>query len=215
MEILLISHSDFTPYRTISDNVNDVKRLHPFIIEAQRIDLINNYTGKDFYFDIVSTYKSYVDKVAFNSTNPAPPILKIITPKEQAFGNLVNGMETVDAEGNVNGFYSGLKPVLVYLTYARFVLNDQIRSTPSGFVKKNTDFSERISYKEIQEMSSRATADASVFWGFVKDWMKSDAFFKTYHKADDCDCGSACNGRRKGKYINSPRGNTSFRKRVR
>jgi hypothetical protein len=58
METLLITKTDFAPYRNLTVNLDDTKRLEPFILEAQRIDLIN-LLGKRLYFDLVAFIGSY------------------------------------------------------------------------------------------------------------------------------------------------------------
>ena len=52
METLLITKTDFAPYRNLTVNMDDSKRLEPFILEAQRIDLVN-MLGKRLYLSLI------------------------------------------------------------------------------------------------------------------------------------------------------------------
>jgi len=180
METLLITKTDFVPYRNLTVNMDDSKRLEPFILEAQRIDL-NNLLGKRLYFDMIAYLSSYNAGVAAAnaaSTTYTP------TADEQWFQQLLNGCSytyTWPDRTTTTKIYAGLKPVLVYLSYARFVRSDNVRSTQSGFVKKTVDFSTQISDKEIQAVASRAEADANAFFTGTEDFMVDNAdYFRKY-----------------------------------
>jgi hypothetical protein len=180
MEPLFITKSDFIPYRNLTVNMDDSKRLEPFILEAQRIDL-SNLLGKRLYFDMITNIASYNAGVAAadaDSTTYTP------TTDEQWFQKLLTGCGytyTWPDRSTTTKIYAGLKPVLVYLSYARFVRSDNVRSTQSGFVKKTVDFSTQVSDKEIQAVASRAEADANAFFTGAEDFMADNAdYFGKY-----------------------------------
>jgi hypothetical protein len=151
MESLLITKTDFAAYRNLTVNMDDSKRLEPFILEAQRIDL-SNMLGKRLYFDMIKYLSSYNAGIAAQ-TDQSP---YQASTDELWFQKLLNGASynyTWPDQSITTKIYAGLKPVLVYLSYARFVRNDNVRSTQSGFVKKTVDFSTQISDKEIQSVA--------------------------------------------------------------
>jgi hypothetical protein len=182
METLLINKTDFAPYRIITVNMDDHKRLEPFILEAQRIDLVN-LLGKRLYFDMIKYITSY--NAGVNAALASDPV-SIYTPTadEDWFQKLLNGCSytyTWPDRSTTTKIYAGLKPVLVYLSYARFVRSDNVRSTQSGFVKKAVDFSVQISDKEIQAVASRAESDANAFFSGAEDFMADNAdYFRKY-----------------------------------
>ena len=183
MEPLLITKTDFAAYRNLTLNMDDSKRLEPFILEAQRLDLCT-MLGKRLYFDMVKYLASYNAGItAQTDLMPYQP-----TADEQWFQKLLNGTSynhTWPDQSITTKIYAGLKPVLVYLSFARFVRSDNVRSTQSGFVKKNTDFSVQISDKEIQSAATRAEADANAFFTSVEDFMADNAsYFQTYLNGD-------------------------------
>lgn len=183
MEPLLITKTDFAAYRNLTVNIDDSKRLEPFILEAQRLDL-SKMLGKRLYFDMLKYLASYSAGIT-DQTDGAPynP-----TTDELWFQKLLNGASynyTWPDQSITTKVYAGLKPVLVYLSFARFVRSDNVRSTQSGFVKKTVDFSVQVSDKEIQAVASRAEADANAFFTTVEDFMADNAgYFKKYLDSD-------------------------------
>jgi hypothetical protein len=182
METLLITKTDFTPYRNLTVNMDDHKRLEPFILEAQRIDLVN-LLGKRLYFDMIKYVTSYNAGVTISAaSNPVTSYTP--TTDEDWFQKLLNGCSyayTWPDRTTTTKIYAGLKPVLVYLSYARFVRSDNVRSTQSGFVKKTTDFSVQIGDKEIQAVASRVESDANAFFTGAEDFMADNAtYFSKY-----------------------------------
>jgi hypothetical protein len=183
MEPLLITKTDFAAYRNLTLNMDDSKRLEPFILEAQRLDL-SNMLGKRLYFDMIKYLASYNAGIAAQTDlSPYQP-----TTDELWFQQLLNGASynhTWPDQSITTKIYAGLKPVLVYLSFARFVRSDNVRSTQSGFVKKTVDFSVQISDKEIQSAASRAEADANAFFTATEDFMADNvAYFKKYLDSD-------------------------------
>ena len=176
MEPLFITRTDFTPYRNLTVNMDDAKRLEPFILEAQRVDM-PNLLGKRLYFDLVKYTASYNAGVAA-AIAINPNAVYTPTTDELWFYKLLNGCTytyTWPDSSTTNKIYAGLKPVLVYLSYARFVRSDNVRSTQSGFVKKTVDFSTQITDKEIQAVASRAESDANAFFSGAEDFMADNA----------------------------------------
>lgn len=149
----LITISDFADYRAISTNVNDVKRLDPYIAEAQEFDL-KELMGQYLYDDFIKN---------------------ILTTKYQ---ELLNGKEYTDTSGyTVN--YKGIKPVLVYYAYSRFLANDNIKSTASGFViKRQDEYSEPISEKTMARLIQQAESSALSYFEGVRKFLNDN--YTTY-----------------------------------
>jgi hypothetical protein len=133
-ETKLITLSDFAEYRHITANINEVARLDPFIIEAQLMDLkpvLGSYLYDDFIKNI----------------------------SQSKYTELLNGKEYTNTDGKLIR-YHGVKPVLVYYTYARLLANDNYRSTPTGFVKKLNDYSEHIDSGSNEKTLNRLITQA-------------------------------------------------------
>ena len=139
------------------------------------------------YFDMIKYLSSYNDgTAAAAASNPTTTYTPTID--ETWFQKLLNGCSytyTWPDQSTTTKIYAGLKPVLVYLSYARFVRSDNVRSTQSGFVKKTVDFSVQITDKEIQAVASRAESDANSFFTGVNDFMADNAdYFRKYIEAE-------------------------------
>lgn len=191
----LIKAEDFLPYRGLSANMDTAKRLDGHVLEAQKMDLAP-LLGSRLYYDLLKYTASL--RAGRASTETYVP-----TDEEILFERLLNGVEyTIHAGTNkeVTVMYEGIVPVLVYFTFARFVIRDNIRSTPSGFVYKKTLESEPISQKVMQQEADRAEADARVYMQSVRNYISDqryildgDAeFFKRY--GNDCCGGGVDNG---------------------
>jgi len=114
---LLITKADIIQYRDLAYNFDD-RELDNYIWEAQVQDLapiLNPY----LYNDLL---KTFCDKSS---------------PVYSAYQDLLNGVEYDDGNGLVC-FY-GIKPMLVYFTYARVVEKSSLKATRTGMVVKSTD----------------------------------------------------------------------------
>jgi hypothetical protein len=136
----LISISDFTGYPAISANVNVVKKLDPYITEAQRFDLLP-ILGQEFYWDLIRDFEA--------------------SPSLADYDELFNGSEyTVN---NITYKHEGLKPALIYFTYARYRMNANEEETATGLVTKNNPYSEPASEKAITRRVDQARSAAFAY----------------------------------------------------
>lgn len=142
---LLISRPDFEPYKALSANMNTVKNLDAYILEAQEMDL-KPLMGREIYIDLLDDFE-------------ASPSLAI-------YDDLFNGLSYTYLDKKYK--HAGLVPVLCYFTYARFLLNANGHSTEFGIVKKKTEDSEAVSDSEIARRVSQARAGAMAYWEDVR-----------------------------------------------
>lgn len=213
METLLIGPDDFLPYRAIAANIDVAKRLAPHIVEAQRLDLMG-LLGTHLYYDLLSNTAAYkAALIAYVSTyvptednpQPTPEFLAGFEPTrdQQYFYELLNGVSYDAMINNINivKVLPGLKPVLVYFAYKRFVNRDNIRSTPTGFAQKITIESQPVSAKQLSEEANRAEADARAFYVSCEEYMRDKApYFEKYRQG----CGQQANGGNEGR-LTAPR----------
>lgn len=135
----LITIADFDDYRDITSNLDSTKRLDPYIVEAERFDF-RPLLGSQLYYEFINNLST------------------------QKYVDLLNGKNYTPTGYTAAIDFKGIKPVLVYFTYARFLLNDNIKSTVSGFVRKINEFSEPVSESTIARLSSQARASAMSYW---------------------------------------------------
>lgn len=137
---LLIEISDFTPYPAISANTNVVKKLNPYIGEAQKLDLLP-MLGQRLYWALVEDFAA--------------------SPSLSEYGDLFNGSEYTIAGETYK--HEGLKPVLCYLAYARYRMNANAEETATGIKIKDNPYSEPASEKEIARRVDQARSAAFAY----------------------------------------------------
>ena len=131
----LITLADIQRLKPMSMNVNVVKELDPYIEESQEFDL-KPILGTPFYLELLDNVD--VEK----------------------YEDLLNG-QTYQYQDKTYE-HKGLKTVLVYYCYARFIGNDQEKQTASGFRVKQNDYSEPASEKSILRRINEARSAANV-----------------------------------------------------
>jgi hypothetical protein len=139
METQLITLSDIRDFKGISLNIAQEKELNPLILEAQDFDL-RAFLGDSFYIALIEDFEA--------------------SPSLATYSELWNGKKYT-----FNGLdykFEGLRAVLVYHSWARFVALDGITSTPTGFVNKTTQYSERADPKAISRLVTQARSGATV-----------------------------------------------------
>lgn len=145
---LLISRDDIIAYRSISANANVSKKLEPFILEAQESDL-KNLLGNPLYNDLLNDYLG--------------------SPSLSTYEDLFNGSSWTC--GGKAYYHRGIKVVLVYFSYARYVMNSPFESTAFGTVVKKDQYSEVQDQKAVQKIYDDALMLALSMWADVKDYL--------------------------------------------
>jgi len=128
---MIITPQDIRSVRPIAENVNDEKRLIPYIEECENLFLIPKLGAKQF--KVIET------AISESIKDPNPVELT------EAITNLLNGC-FYDED---NRHCEGLKKAMGYLVYSRFVRNQNVNATAFGMVQKQGQFSEPVDYKTI------------------------------------------------------------------
>jgi len=144
----LITSVDVNKIKRISLNQNDARQLDPFITEAQNFDL-KTQMGDAFFQDVV--------------TNPGEPDNVV----------LLDGAIYKDDDGNDVEF-TGIKAVLVYFAYGRYINGKNAQDTPHGFVNKTGENSAKIDAIEVSRQSKQAQAGAFALWRDVITFLNSN-----------------------------------------
>ena len=164
---LLISIDDFTPYKALSSNLTTVKNLDPYILEAQKFDL-KKLLGRELYIDLLDDFE-------------ASPSLGI-------YSDLFNGLSYEYNDKKYS--HEGLIPVLVYYTYARYVLNSGGHSTDYGLRKKLNQDSEEVSETEKARRVTQAREGAVAHWNDTKLFLDHyKVLYPDTYELWNCGCG--------------------------
>lgn len=137
----LLSYSEQQSIKPISSNNQD--KYDQIAKEVEEMEL-NKLLGPAFLQAVQNTQGDYVD--------------------------LLSGSEFEDCYGNEIS-HKGLKYVLAYLNYSKYLLDSQIADTYSGFRYQNTPESIPIPSGDIRRMQESARALALESWSLIKDYL--------------------------------------------
>jgi hypothetical protein len=138
----LITITDIQKYKPVSSNTNTAKKIDPYILEAQMLDL-RKILGDALYFDLVKNW-------------PVPEGEP--TDMSVYYTDLMNGKEYTHQ--GISYTFSGLIPVLAYYAYARYAADSSTEETATGMVTKTNQFSTPVSEKTIARKVDQARSAA-------------------------------------------------------
>lgn len=144
----MITLNDIKLYKSISSNINTIKELDPFILEAQDFDL-RAFMGESFYLDFIDDFFA------------SPSLVK--------YSDLWNGQEY--EYGGYRYKHEGLKAILIHHSYARYLSHANVTSTPYGIVSKTNQYSEKADEKTMARLIQQARSSATVFEERVEKYL--------------------------------------------
>ena len=155
MILPVITVNDIAAIKPISDNIDSAKRIMPYVTEAQDLD-IRPFLGDPLYY-------AFIEGV-------------LASPQTEIYTDLLNGKEYVKDDHTI--YFCGLKTVIAYFAYARFVKNQSAQVTRFGITKKVTDYSEPISDEKVADMSGEARSNAMGYLSQVETFLdENDATY--------------------------------------
>ena len=147
---LLATKEDFTDFRDISANVKST-RLEGYVRESQIVE-IRDFVGQSLYTAIQNDY----DETLKTFTDPR-------------FDDLWFGTEYTTTTGETWRF-NGLLSALIYWSYGRFLVQQQVNVSRFGVESVQNDISEdidvaqvRIKQRDAQQVALRYQNDAEKF----------------------------------------------------
>jgi hypothetical protein len=135
---MIIVPNDIRDVRPISENVNDTKRLVPFIEECEKLYVMPALGAKQYLT---------IETAITNSIKENDPV-----PLSDELKNLLNGCY-YDSD---NQHCEGLKKAMGYLAYSRIARNGSVNVTAFGLVQKTAQFSESLDEKTIVRIANDA-----------------------------------------------------------
>lgn len=160
----LITISDIQAFKPISNNIDVSKKLNTFIREAQEFDL-RPILGDEFYLAIVADFEA--------------------SPSLVTYSDLFNGVTYTYGSNTYQ--HDGLKSVLVYYAYSRYLNDVQINQTAYGAVTKTNPDSQPISEKALARQVGQAVSGARAYEQRVIEYLKRNEatypLWKCYEKS--------------------------------
>lgn len=139
---MIITAEDIRKVRPIAENVNDAKRLIPYIEECEKIFLLP-------------------------AVGPVMYKLLDAEDKPENFETLMSG----GYYDNDTKYFPGLRDAMGYLVYSRFARNQNANSTAFGIVVKQGQFSDAIDEKTIVRISNDAQKIGLSYLGQCVDYI--------------------------------------------
>ena len=143
----LITITDIQEFKPISKNTDTDKKLNPFILEAQEFEL-RPFLSDQFYMELLNQFKA----------SPQFP--------NSAYDDLFNG--STWTSGTQTYQNPGLKVVLVYYAYAKYLNRANTNSTAFGMVAKNNPDSTPLTDKRLANLVYQAESGAKAYENRVK-----------------------------------------------
>jgi len=143
----LITLADIRTFKAISSNLNSLK-LDSEINEAQEFDL-RPILGDEFYLALINDFAA--------------------SPSLTTYSDLFNG-STYVYSGNTYQ-HDGIKAMLCYYAYARYLNNSNTNATAYGTVIKLNQESEPVSEKTLSRLVGQAISGAKVFENRIRDFL--------------------------------------------
>jgi hypothetical protein len=144
----LITIDNIIEYKPMSINTDVTKKLNTYIQEAQEFDVMK-FLGDEFYIALENDF--------------------IAQPSLPTYSDLFNGSEYIYA--GVTYRHRGIKAMLIYYAYARYLANTQSNQTAFGNVAKTNPDSTPVSDKTIQRQVEQALAGAYKYQSDVNDYL--------------------------------------------
>lgn len=168
-----ITQSDFD---TIADVANhcDLEKLNIAIFEAERFDLAELFC--DFWNDIDANWEN------------------------ETYADLINGSSYEGCKGTRK--HAGVKDILTYYAYARYLVKNSFNDTPNGSVSKQNSFSIPKPLAEIKALANdyrdMGYKEFKRTLSYLCKNKESFENFDTSHCAS-CGCGGECGGKTSAK----------------
>jgi len=156
----LITLADIKTFKALSINTAGLK-IDSQINEAQEFDL-RPLLGDEFYMDLLEDFSA--------------------SPSLETYSDLFNGV-TYTYE-NETYQHDGIKAMLCYYAYARYLNTSNTNSTAFGMVQKLTDDSEPISEKTVSRLVSQALNGAKIYENRVLDYLRRKSAEYPLYKCD-------------------------------
>ncbi|MDR1544958.1 MAG: hypothetical protein LBS50_11275 [Prevotellaceae bacterium] len=144
--------------RPIADNIDDTKRIEPYIREAETLDVLPALGA--------GLYKQFSEGVTNNEITTDSG--NVITLTDEDFMRILEGCYFDRDRQHSEGLYSAI----AYLAYSRFMKNNQLNVTAFGVVFKQGEFSEKADEKTIVRMSNEAHSIGMEYLSQVVNYLK-------------------------------------------
>jgi hypothetical protein len=147
--------------RPIAENLDDTKRLNPYIAETENLYLLPMIGAK--IYEELDTYVNAESPTA----NPT-------------YDLLMNGGYYTHASERYQ--FAGLKMAMGYLVYCRFLKNQNLNVTAFGITRKTSEFSEASEERTVVRVANDAEAIGKRYLQECYEYLSRMEIFETYRE---------------------------------
>lgn len=174
---MLISKLDYHGIGQIANHC-DLEKLEIATNEAEDFDLEGLFC--DFWEDIKEHFSD--------------------DPLEEPWKTLINGGEFESCGGKTRSL-KGIKKIIAYYGYARYIILNSFNDTPSGNVSKTNDFSIPKPLKELEFVADKYRSMGYSEYQKTMAYLclNKEQFDFESHECKPCGCNGMCGGKTKAK----------------
>lgn len=151
--------------RPIAENINDLSRLYPYLVEAETLKLIE-VIGANLY--------RWLDETEFVPTIEEYTYHNVTITYQQYYELMFGGYYSDEGCSCDGAKYSaGIAAATAYHAYSRFVINNPVNTTAFGVVHKNGEFSSQVNDNILLRTSNEARKIGDAYFDHVAGHLRS------------------------------------------
>lgn len=197
--MIILKISDFKCVGLVAQHC-DLNKICIAENEAISQDFYGLYCGYAFDIEeIITEVDTYLEALAACEADPdctAPPEQPLYY--ENKFKLVYGGVfESVCGRRIM---FNGVKTILVYYSYARYIMINGINDTPTGHVHKTNEYSMPLSVSELEVFSNKYRNMGYSAYENSKNFVCYSGLIENFPCENKCFCGSKeCGGKTKNK----------------
>lgn len=161
---MIATSTNIRAIRAIAENLNDTKRLVPYIKETEQLSIVDSL-GAKIYKAIDTAVAAEATTLSYEDNSGTT-----ISFDADEYDALLNGGYYTD--DNDTYFCGGLIPAIAYLSNSRFIVENQLNITAFGAVLKNGQLSEPADTKIIQYSANKSEKIGKQYLSQVYEFIK-------------------------------------------
>lgn len=189
----MLQQSDYTNIGLVAQHC-DLRKLEIAENEAYNFDLGELFC--DTWDEIVEIWD---ELNAYDACILDPDCVPVVPINEAEKRNLIYGGEYTGCNGKTRN-QSGVKAILIYYSYARYIVLNGFNDTATGMVTKTNDFSLPKPLKEVEQFADKYRNMGRISFNKTVGYMCANKEIFTWSDCKACGCGTdKCNGSTKAK----------------
>lgn len=189
----MLQPSDYANFGIVATHC-DLRKLDIAEKEAYNFDLSELFC--DSWEQIIEIW----DEVnAYITCLETPECIAVIPTDYTTKYSLIFGGEYTGCNGKTRK-QDGVKAILIYYSYARYLALNRYNDTPTGLVNKTNDFSIQVPIKELEGFADKYRNMGYISFNRTIGFMCANSSMFNWNDCKQCGCGTdKCNGGTKAK----------------